>query len=48
MTDSVEISFVDEYDFVKEGKWYFLNENSHCEISSILRGRLGKYTSASV
>ena len=26
MADSVEISFVDENDFVKEGKWYFLSE----------------------
>ena len=24
----MEISFVDETDFVKEGKWYFLSENS--------------------
>ena len=24
MADSVEISFVDENDFVKEEKWYFL------------------------
>ena len=24
----MEISFVDENDFVKEGKWYFLGENS--------------------
>ena len=23
----MEISFVDENDFVKEGKWYFLSEN---------------------
>ena len=28
MADSVEIIFVDENDFVKEGKWYFLSENS--------------------
>ena len=28
MADSVEISFVDEDDFVKEGKYYFLSENS--------------------
>ena len=27
MADSVEISFVDENDFVKEGKWYLLSEN---------------------
>ena len=32
MVDSVEISFVDENDFVKEGKWYFLSENSQGEI----------------
>ena len=25
MADSVEISFVDENDFLKEGKWYFLS-----------------------
>ena len=32
MTDSVEISFVNEnYFFVKEGKWYFLSENSQWE-----------------
>ena len=36
MADSVEISFVDENDFVKEGKWYFLSENSQWEISSTL------------
>ena len=28
MEDSVEISFDDENDFGKEGKWYFLSENS--------------------
>ena len=28
MADSVEISFVDKNDFVKEGKWYFLSDNS--------------------
>ena len=28
MADSVKISFVDENDFVKEGKWYLLSENS--------------------
>ena len=32
MADSVEISFVDENDFVKEGKWYFLSENSQWDI----------------
>ena len=26
-TDSVEIGFVDENDFVKEGKWYLVTEN---------------------
>ena len=35
MADSVEISFVDENDFVKEGKWYLLSENSQREISGI-------------
>ena len=35
MVDSVEISFVDEKDFVKEGKWHFLSDNSQWEISSI-------------
>ena len=45
MADSVEISFVDENDFVKEGKWYFLSENSQWEISSTLCRHLGKQTS---
>ena len=48
MAESVEISFVDENDFVKGGKWYFLSENSQWEISSTLCGRLGKQMSASV
>ena len=34
MADRVEISFVDENDFVNERKWYFLSENSQWEISS--------------
>ena len=42
MADSVEISFVDENDFVKEGKWYFLSENSRWEINSTPCGRLWK------
>ena len=33
MMDSVEISFVDENDFVKEGKLYFLSDNSQWEIT---------------
>ena len=41
MVDSVKISFVDENDFVKERKWYFLSENSPC-------GRLGKQTASKV
>ena len=40
MADSVEISFVDENDFVKEGKWYLLSEYLQWEISSTLCGRL--------
>ena len=36
MAASLEISFVDENNFVKEGKLYFLSENSQWEISSIL------------
>ena len=28
MADSVEISFVDENDFLKERKWYFLSDDS--------------------
>ena len=28
MAHNVEISFVDENDLVKEGKWYFLSKNS--------------------
>ena len=35
MADSVEVSFVDENDFVKEEKWYVLSENSQREISGI-------------
>ena len=31
MADSVEISFVDENDFVKEGKWYFFRARTHSE-----------------
>ena len=43
MADSVEISFVDENDIVKEVKWYFLSENSQWKISSTpLCGRLGQ------
>ena len=34
IADSVEISFVDENDLVKEGKWYLLSENSQWEIRS--------------
>ena len=37
----MEISFVDENDFVKEGKWYFFSDNSQWKISSTLYGRLG-------
>ena len=48
MADSVEISIVDENDFVKGGKWYFLSENSQWKISSTLCGRLGKHTSVFV
>ena len=33
MADSVEISSVDENDFVKEGKLYFLSESSQWEIA---------------
>ena len=40
----MEISFVDENDFVKEGKMVFLER----EIISTLCGRLGKQTSVSV
>ena len=35
------ISFVDKNDFVKEGKWYFLSENSQWEISSTICRHLG-------
>ena len=42
MADGVEISFVDENDFVKEGNWYFLSKNSQWEISSTICGRLEK------
>ena len=38
MADSVEISFVDENDFEKEGKWYFLSENSLWEIKLKITG----------
>ena len=48
MADSVEITIVDENDFVKERKWYFLSENLQWEISSTLCGRLGKQTSVLV
>ena len=41
MEDSIEIILVDKNDFVKEGEWYFLSENSHWEINSTLCGRLG-------
>ena len=44
----MENSFVDENDFGKEGKWYFLSENSQCEISYILCGHLGKQMSVSI
>ena len=36
MADSVEISFVDENDFRKVGKWYFWSENSQWEICSTI------------
>ena len=36
MADSVEIRFVDESDFRKEGIWYFWSENSQWEICSTI------------
>ena len=32
MAESVGVSFVGENDFQKEGKWYFLSENSQWEV----------------
>ena len=34
MAESVGISFVDESDFQKEGKWYILSKNSQFEVCS--------------
>ena len=48
MADSVEISFVDENDFLKVEKWYFLRENSQWEISSTLCRRLERQRFVSV
>ena len=44
MSDNVEISFVDENDFVKEVKWYFLGKNSQWDtmLTENRRQRLGK------
>ena len=34
MAESVEVGIADKSDFQKEGKWYFLSENSQWEIGS--------------
>ena len=36
MAESVGVSFVDESDFQKEGKWYTLSKNSQFEVCSIV------------
>ena len=44
MGESVGVSFVDERDFQKEGKWYMLSKNSQFEVcltvSSDMNGSL--------
>ena len=37
MAESVGVSFVDESDFQKEGKWYILSNNSQFEVCSTVR-----------
>ena len=34
MVESVGVSFVDECDFQKEGKWYILSKNTQFEVCS--------------